>query len=257
LAELMRQDPGFNVNQQDGYGFTLLHSACLGVKGSAVIPLLLVHPGINVNLNKDGATPFFYACRDGYTSSVREMLKDSRVKVNESHRNGSTPLWIAVSRGHLDVIKWLIASGREMNLGKPGDVFKTDAIGVAKREGNTEVVTLLERFKDNPVETRHAARVELGWYDLAAAMMFALVVFVSDGLLQINDTTPSPAARFFTIAAQLPLELQMVLCYRLVGFDKEIIPGKDSEVAFKELSRRLWVPPMKPLPTSPPHCSCS
>ena len=37
----------------------------------------------------------------------------------------------------------------------------------------------------------------------------------------------------------LPLELQMVLCFRQVGSTKEIIPGKESEVAFKELARRL------------------
>ena len=99
------------------------------------------------------------------------------------------------------------------------------------------MVTLLERFKENPEETRHAVRVELGLVD---AEMFALVVFVSDGLLQIKDTnTPSPAARYFSIAAQLPLELQMVLCHRLVGLAKEIVPGKESEVAFKELARRL------------------
>ena len=106
------------------------------------------------------------------------------------------------------------------------DIRKTDAIGVAKRLGKTEVVTLLERFKSDAVQTRHAMRVELGWYDEAAAEMFALVVFVSDGLLQINDTTPSPAARFFNIARQLPLELQMVLCHRVVGSAKDIIPGK-------------------------------
>ena len=82
-------------------------------------------------------------------------------------------------------------------------------------------------------------RVELGWYDDLAAEMFAMVVFVSDGLLQINDTTPSPAARYFSIARQLPLELQMVLCCRQVGSDKEIIQGKDSEVAFKSLAKRL------------------
>jgi len=70
--------------------------------------------------------------------------------------------------------------------------------------------------------------------------MFALVVFVSDGLLQINDTaTLSPAARLFKIARRLPLELQMMLCYRVVESGKEIIPGKESEVAFKELARRL------------------
>jgi len=168
------------------------------------------------------------------------MLKDSRVKVDEPTKHGSIPLWSAVGNGRLNVIKWWIASGREMDFEKPGDVNKTDAIGVAKEYGETEVATLLERFQGDAVHTRHAMRVELGWYNEAAAEMLALVVFVSDGLLQIKDTTPSPAARFFTIAAQLPLELQMVLCFRSVGSTKEIIPGKDSEVAFKELAKRLW-----------------
>jgi len=112
---------------------------------------------------------------------------------------------------------------------------------VAKNKGKTEVVTLLERFKEHPEDTRHELRVELGLLDDLAAEMFALVVFVSDGLLQVNDvTTTTPTARFFSIARRLPLELQMVLCFRQVGSGKEIIPGKESEVAFKELARRLW-----------------
>ena len=168
------------------------------------------------------------------------MLKDSRVKVNEPNGYRETPLWCAAYNGHLDVIKWWIASGREMNLGKPGDVLKTDAIGVAKKKGKNEVVTLLERFQENPVETRDAVRLELGLLDGLAAEMFALVVFVSDELLQVNETTSTPAARFFRIATQLPLELQMVLCFRQVGSCKEIIPGKESEVAFKKLARKLW-----------------
>jgi len=160
--------------------------------------------------------------------------------VNEPRNDGSAPLWHAARNGYLDVVKWWIASGREMDFGKPGDVDKTDAIGGAKKRGKTVVATLLERFKEKPAETGHAMRVKLGWYDPAAAEMFALVVFVSDGLLQINETTtPSPAARFVSIAIQLPLELQMVLCFRQVGSDKEIIPGMESEVAFKELAREL------------------
>ena len=59
--------------------------------------------------------------------------------------------------------------------------------------------------------------------------------------MQMKDTTTAtPAARFFSIASQLPMELQMVLCFRQVDSAKEIIPGKDSEVTFKELARRLW-----------------
>jgi len=102
-------------------------------------------------------------------------------------------------------------------------------------------VTLLERFRDNPEETRYQVRAEIGWYVEAAAEMFALVVFVSDGLLQIYDDEPTstPVARCFNIAKTLPLDLQMVLCCRLVESAKDIIPGKDVEIAFESLATRL------------------
>jgi len=240
LAELMRQDPDFDVNMElEEGGTTLFHIACLDNHSSAVIPILLAHPDIDVNVkDKAGCTPFQLACSTGRTYCVREMLKDSRVKVNEPRNDGETPLWGAASDGYLDIIKWWLASGKETDLGEPGD-DKTDVIGVAKKYGRPEVVTLLERFEENPVKTRHATRLELGWYDEAAAEMFALVVFVSDGLLQIKETALTPAAMFFNIAKRLPLELQMVLCCRQVGSAKEIIPRKDSEAAFKSLAMRL------------------
>jgi len=159
--------------------------------------------------------------------------------VNEPNNDGRTPLWYAAGNGYINVIKWWIASGREMDLGKPGNVVKTDAIGVAKMYHRTEVVALLERFKSDIAKTRHAVRVELGLLDDLAAEMFAMVVFVSDGLLKIKDTTTTPAARFFSIVARLPLELQMLLCFRQVGSAKEIILGKESEVAFKSLAKNL------------------
>ena len=85
LAEMIRQDPGFDVNimVQDGAGRTLLHYACLGDSRSAVIPLLLAHPDIDVNVkNRSGGTPFYYAC--GYPSCAREMLKDSKMETLHS-----------------------------------------------------------------------------------------------------------------------------------------------------------------------------
>jgi len=244
LAELMRQDPDFNVNLgQDEYGYALLHHACFGDGRSAVIPLLLAHPDIDVNLKtRYGKTPLFYACEYGSASCVRELLKDSRVKLNEPDNYRFTPLWYAAAYRQLDIIKWWIASGREMDLGTSGDI-DTDAIGVAKKRGKTAVVTLLQRFQEQPERTRHAMRVELGLLDELAAEMFALVVFVSDGLLQAKNLVDTPAARFFNIARQLPLELQMVLSYRVVGSPKEIIPGGTSEEAFKSLASFLWSSP--------------
>jgi len=75
VAELIRQDPGFKVNMDHGAGFTLLHYACWDDSRSAVIPLLLAHPDIDVNAkDRDGCTPFYIACRyyDGHPSCVRE-----------------------------------------------------------------------------------------------------------------------------------------------------------------------------------------
>ena len=160
LAELIRQDPGFKVNmERDEYGFVLLHQACWNSSRFDVIPVLLAHPDIDVNVKSNhGLTPFDLACVNGFTSCVREMLKDSRVNVKEPSSGGYTPLWYVAGNDHLDAIKWWIVSGREMDLGKPGDVYKTDAIGVAKKNGNTEVVTLLERFQSDAAETTYAMR---------------------------------------------------------------------------------------------------
>jgi len=99
----LRQDPGFKVNMdQDEFESTLLHSACIESQRSAVIPLLLAHPGIDVNMkDKSGFTPFCWACANGDTSCVREMLQDSRVKVNEPAKDGHTPLWWAMEPRNL------------------------------------------------------------------------------------------------------------------------------------------------------------
>jgi len=163
LAELLiRQDPGFDVNNQAGDGFSLLHHACCESHRSAVLPLLLAHPDIDVDVKNNGAgTPLCYASGKGLTSRVREMLKDSRVKVNENN-NGYTLLYWAAHNGHIDIIKWWIASGREVDLGKPGEVKRPDAVGIAMERGHAGVVTLLERFQENPVETRGEVRKELG-----------------------------------------------------------------------------------------------
>ena len=154
-----------------------------------------------------------------------------------------------------EMLQWLIASGRD--LGDPDmkgtsifDGREYTALEMArllrKRE-RTAVVALLERFVDDPVKTRHEVRVKLGLLGELAADFFALVVFLCDDLLQLKPalfpssaSAPNPAAvRFFIIAFKLPMELQMVLCHRVVGSMKQNILAKDSEAAFKTLAKIL------------------
>ena len=162
VKDILRKNPSLNVNwkNEGDHARTALVAACWNGHDS-VVSILLAHPGIGPNLkNKGGNTPFMAACFYGNESCVRLLLQDLRVMVNEPYE-GYTPLRWAAYWGYHDVIKLWIVSGREMNLGTPGNV-KTDAIGAAKRKGKTEVASLLERFKRDPAKTRSEVRKELG-----------------------------------------------------------------------------------------------
>ena len=105
---------------------------------------------------------------------------------------------------------------------------------------------MLERFIANPTQTRYEIHVKLGFPDQLAAEVFALTVFLCDDLLRLKPALPittitasAAATRFFTITKRLPMELQMMLCYRAVGSMKQNILREDSEAAFKSLARVL------------------
>jgi hypothetical protein len=248
--KILKENPLIDINWKDeGYnGYTALHCAC--INGSdTVVSLLLAHPDIEINQSDwEGDSSFLLACANGKASCVRLLLKDPRVKPNEPDNGGSTPLYYVARDGYPDVIRWWIASGRGVDLGEPGNE-KNDAIGEAKKieswmdedqkKRKTEVTTLLERFRDHPEETRHEVRVELGWFDEVAAEIFALVVFLCDGLFTFRKENTTGAVKFFQIASCLPMEIQMIPCYRVVGSMGENIPGDQREAAFRALARQL------------------
>jgi len=180
VKSILRKNHFLNVNwkTEESYGaWTALYAACW-TGCDSVVSILLAHPDINPNLKSEvGNTPFLIACYNGSTSCVRLLLQDHRVMVNEPNNSGETPLKRAASIGRPDVIKWWIVSGREINLGTPGDV-STDAIGVAKRVKKTEVVSLLERFKSDPTKTRSEVKLELG-ITTGQSAHYLFLIFIS------------------------------------------------------------------------------
>jgi hypothetical protein len=246
---LLRAHPDLDVNWKDQNGWTALHQASSYWGHLEVVKLLLDHPFINVNVQTNaGATPFLLCCSNRNLPVVQVLLKDPRVDITLATNSGRTPLWDASCSGFLEVIEWRIASGRDLgdfNLKeKHWDEMSYTALEIAKDRNNTEVVSLLERFLANPQLVCHQLRVKLGMLDEMASEIFALVVFACDGLLQLKSTsvasvTSSIASRFFTIAARLPMELQMILCNTVVGSTKQTLLRKDSEPAFKSLARSL------------------
>ena len=114
VSSLMRDNPDLNVNWQDKKcHWTALHRASLNGHAE-IVKVLLAHPRISVNKeNVYGQTPVLEGCFGGCVS-VELLLKDPRVDVALADEDRCTPLWCASYCGHFEVVKWLIASGRDL-----------------------------------------------------------------------------------------------------------------------------------------------
>ena len=254
VKNLLQKHPNLEINYRDYYGRTALyHASRNGLP--AIVKILLAHPKVDVNAQDfDERHPFSRAFSEGRVEAVRLLLKVPKVDVNLVDKNECSPLWWASYHGHLEVIKRLIASGRDLGdiVNKKGRHWETgvkySAIEIAAMSGSdrNEVVSLLERFVADPVQTRLEVRLkEQDWLDGKAVEVFALTVFLCDDLLQFNSalisSDPNAAAvfRFFATAKRLPMELQMLLCHRAVTSTNQNIRSARSEAAFKSLARIL------------------
>jgi len=195
----------------------------------------------------EDSTPLLLSCSFAKTKVVKLLLKDPRVDLNLTDYKGRTALWKACYWGFAGAVKWLIACGRDLGdldrkgLGYNGKEYS--ALEIARQEKKTELVTLLEGFVANPAQVRHEVRVKLRFPAELAAGLFAITVFLCDGLLRLQPANPNPAApaivRFLMVAIRLPMELEMVLCHRVMGSMRQNIRSEESEAAFKSLARIL------------------
>ena len=240
VKKFLKDNPAWDVNEDFDAGWTALHLVCF-YGHYATLSVLLAHPQTNVNQkNVAGYPPFSVACSSGQVEAAKVLLRDSRVDINMPDIRGWTPLWSESCHGRVEVIKWMIASGREINLDRKGkylDGKEYTAIEIARRETEPAVVSLLEKFATNPLQTRYEIRLELGVTEALAAELFATTVFLCDDYLRIKQPeSNSKIGRFFRITSHLPMELQMIVCHRVYGLAKENIPSRDSELAFKNLA---------------------
>jgi len=250
IISLLRAHPRFNINRVHKSGGTALHLAASNHSLNS-IQVLLAHPALDPNVrNKEGLTAFADVCRRGKTAVVRLLLKDPRVDITLPDTSGRTPLWHASSWGRYIVVMVLIASGRDLGLALKGRDYDGTECTAAEVARNFGYITgsLLEKFMADPRETRQEICLRLGVLKDLAAELYALTVFMCDGLLRIKpaptstDPAASAATRFFTITSKLPMELQMILCNCAVGLSKQSVRNEDSEAAFRSLARAFLIP---------------
>jgi ankyrin repeat protein len=154
VKTLLESNPNIDINwvNTDRYSYTALHIACSNDRVE-IAQLLLSHPGVNPNLKtSNGKSCFHLACSHNLKPIVQMMLENTIISVNKMSNDGNTALSEATRLGYVDVIKLLIASGRDLFLGDKGtmsDVFGNRTVGV-----NLRTTCLLERFKQDPDRTR-------------------------------------------------------------------------------------------------------
>ena len=92
-----------------------------------------------------GLTPLYIASSKG-NLEIAKVLTASGALVNQATKDGETPLYIASSKGHLEMVKILIASRGVVD---QGDKYGSTPLYIASREGHLEIFKTLVANKAN------------------------------------------------------------------------------------------------------------
>jgi hypothetical protein len=159
------------------YGRTPLTQICFSSKPEAteIVKMLLAHPDIDVHHQaEDGTTAFSACCWKGSVETLRLLLDDGRITVDQEmkiQRKGGTPLFDTMSRGRLDALKYMIAYALETTEFKFSlDEEKHDTMqdSIQSRQGyysfieSEHTFKVLHAFYADPKKSIAKYREELG-----------------------------------------------------------------------------------------------
>lgn len=156
----------------------------------------------------------------------------------------------------VDYLKWLIALRDEDRLGFR-QVSYRQALDAAGKLQNQTARLLADYEADHQAShqvstntTKFRVSPELGLVQHYIADIYATIIFLCDGLLQFplqhqdenpNEESPTQARviRYFNIASQLPMEIQMLICHRTFNSAANNILTSEAELGFRRLANSL------------------
>lgn len=129
-------DRGLDPNSRTAIGNPLLMQAVRD-DSWAVFDLILDYPGTDINiLNGYQETPLMYVSVVGDLNRAKRLV----TKGAEVNHLGWTPLHYAASKGHVEVVKYLLSVGAMPNAPAPDG---TSPIMMAARSGSLDAVQIL------------------------------------------------------------------------------------------------------------------
>ncbi|KAL8683543.1 MAG: hypothetical protein Q9186_000455 [Xanthomendoza sp. 1 TL-2023] len=154
-----------------------------GLSGDGMLVSWFGHVSFNSGLevsavDRTSYTPLHIACFYGLLEVVETMIELANVDVISSNVEGLTALYVAVSRGHLDVVEKLLAEGADPNTRTQS---QETALHRAAESGHQKIALLLLRYGIDVV-----AQDDRGWTALDWAIRGNHVALVS--LLILNGS---------------------------------------------------------------------
>ena len=152
---------GVSPNALDPRGNPMLIVA-IRDKSIKVTDLLLANPVTNVNLtNKSGENALMLAAFDGELALVKNLVLEKKAAVNKP---GWSPIHYAATNGHLDITKFLMANGAQVNSLSPSE---TTPLMMSIGSGNDQLIKYL---LDNGADLR--LRNHEGYTAIDVAQLF-------------------------------------------------------------------------------------
>jgi len=168
VVKLLVSNQKVDINYANNGRETSLNIACK--RGHIeIVKLLLNDQRVDVNkADNGGITPFHSACRNGHLEIVKLFINDQRVDVNKAENGSGAPLYplymnfgnnivsytgsgqapfsCACYCGHTEVVKYMLESGREIDINRKDKYGKT-GLDWARERRNMDIVELIESFQ--------------------------------------------------------------------------------------------------------------
>ena len=118
----------------------LMYASSMG-HTETIKTLIAAHAQVNKR-NKHGHTALMYASTSGQIDAIKELIK-AGANVNAADNPGRMALKFATEKGLVEVVKVLLEAGADVR--GVSKNYAVTALQTAKRNGNTEIITLLQK----------------------------------------------------------------------------------------------------------------
>ncbi|SMN20579.1 similar to Saccharomyces cerevisiae YIL112W HOS4 Subunit of the Set3 complex, which is a meiotic-specific repressor of sporulation specific genes that contains deacetylase activity [Maudiozyma saulgeensis] len=99
-----------------------------------------------------GRTKLQIACDKGKIDTVKSLLAEGDININDQDNAGNTPLHEAALNGHIDIVKLLVEEGANINM-QSYEMFQDTPLIDASANGHLEVVSYLLKNNADPTIT--------------------------------------------------------------------------------------------------------